>query len=75
MFNHKERDTLLTLEVKVTIRQYGKKLCEKYSYLILTTYTTLSSCNHAPASIIRGHIVFVLSVCLAVVNFNLCYNF
>ena len=35
----------------------------------------LSNYNYAHALINGGHIVFVLSVCLAVVNFNLCYNF
>ena len=30
---------------------------------------------YAPGSNDRGHIVFVLSVCLPVVNFNLRYNF
>ena len=30
---------------------------------------------YAPGSNDRGHIVFVLSVCLSVVNFNLRYNF
>ena len=28
-----------------------------------------------PPDRIMGHIVFVLSVCLSVVNFNICYNF
>ena len=31
--------------------------------------------TYAPGSNDQGHIVFVLSVCLSVVNFNICYNF
>ena len=52
--------------------------------LLYWTFFSLVSCLwsyifYAPGSNDRGHIFFVLSVCLSVclsvVNFNLCYNF
>ena len=43
--------------------------------LLLQIFNTNRFPFYAPGSNDRGHIVFVLSVCLFVVNFNLRYNF
>ena len=42
---------------------------------VLPVDKTLTLSFYAPRSNDRGHTVFVLSVCLSVVNFNLRYNF
>ena len=48
----------------------------KFSYILRCCIALdISSNYYTPTSIDREHIVFVLSVCLPVVNFNICYNF